>query len=125
MPNRIITSGSGVNSGTDQPPTEQLSDANQLAQQSLVNGLNVYPNPFTDELNVEFFNTAAGNKIMVDLYDVSGRLVYRKNVGTMGVGRNRVTLNLGENAFNPGVYIAKLNVNGETLSTAKVVKSRK
>jgi hypothetical protein len=125
VPNRIITSGSGVNSGTDQPPASQLSTANQLGQQSLVNGINVYPNPFTDELNVEFFNNAAGNRIMIDLYDMSGRLVYRRNLDGMGVGRNRVTLNLPDSGFNPGVYIAKLNVNGETLSTAKVIKSRK
>jgi hypothetical protein len=62
---------------------------------------------------------------MIDLYDMSGRLVYRRNLDGMGVGKNRVTLNLPDSGFNPGVYIAKLNVNGETLSTAKVIKSRK
>jgi len=123
VPNRIITSGTGV-SGNDQQPTQELS-TNQPGQQPIVNGMNIYPNPFTDELNVEFFNNAAGNRVMIDLYDMSGRLVFRREVGRVATGKNRVILNLRDNGFTPGVYIAKLNVNGETLSTAKLVKSRK
>jgi len=123
--NRIITSGSGVASGNDQPTNERISDANRGAQQPIASKINVYPNPFTDQLNLEFNNNAAGNKVVVDLYDMSGRLVFRRDVGHRSVGHNRLNLNLQENGFAPGVYLLKLTVNGQTLSTAKLIKNRK
>ena len=76
-------------------------------------------------MNIEFYNNATGNKITVDIYDMSGRLVYRRNAGNVPVGQNRLNLNVGNSGFTPGVYMVKLNVNGQTLSTAKLIKSRK
>jgi len=123
--NRIINSGSGVSSGVDQTPAERLSDANHTTQQPVVTRLSAYPNPFMDQLNIEFYNNAGGNKVTVDLYDMSGRLVYRRNAGSMPVGQNRLSLNLENSGFTPGVYVVKLNINGQVLNTTKLIKSRK
>jgi hypothetical protein len=123
--NRIINSGSGVSSGVDQAPAERLSDASRAGQQPIVTKLNAYPNPFMDQLNIEFYNNAAGNKVAVDLYDMSGRLVYRRNAGSMPVGQNKLNLNLENSGFTPGVYLVKLSINGQILSTRKLIKSRK
>ena len=124
VPNRIITPGTGIVSGNDQPANERLSDARN-AQQPLVTKINAYPNPFIDQVNIEFYNSAAGNKVTIDMYDMSGRLVYRRNAGNVPVGQNKLTLSVQDSGFTPGVYLVKLNVNGQTLSTAKLVKSRK
>ena len=124
VPNRIITPGTGIVSGNDQPANERLSDARN-AQQPLVTKINAYPNPFIDQVNIEFYNSAAGNKVTIDMYDMSGRLVYRRNAGNVPVGQNKLSLSVQDSGFTPGVYLVKLNVNGQTLSTAKLVKSRK
>ena len=124
VPNRIITPGTGIVSGNDQPANERLSDARN-AQQPLVTKINAYPNPFIDQVNIEFYNSAAGNKVTIDMYDMSGRLVYRRNAGNVPVGQNKLSLGVQDSGFTPGVYLVKLNVNGQTLSTAKLVKSRK
>ncbi|HYJ37729.1 MAG TPA: T9SS type A sorting domain-containing protein [Chitinophagaceae bacterium] len=125
VPNRIITTGSGVSSGTDQPPGQTLSNASRTAAQPIVGKINAYPNPFTDLVNIEFYNNAAGNRVMIDLYDMSGRLVYRRSPGHLPVGHNRLNLNVQNNGLTPGVYLLKLNVNGQTLSSTKLIKNRK
>jgi hypothetical protein len=125
VPNRIINSGTGVSSGTDQPTNDRANDVSVVTQQPVVTKISTYPNPFTDQLNIEFYNNAAGNKVVVDLYDMSGRLVYRRNAGSMPVGQNKLNLNVENSGFTPGVYVVKLVVNGQTLNTAKLIKSRK
>jgi hypothetical protein len=85
----------------------------------------MYPNPFTDQINLDFNNNSAGNNIAVDVYDMSGKLVYRRNYGRLPAGYNTVRLNTAEGQLNTGVYMVTLNVNGKPVQTTKMIKDRK
>ncbi|MBL7699543.1 MAG: fibronectin type III domain-containing protein [Chitinophagaceae bacterium] len=92
---------------------------NAAAQTSVVK---MYPNPFTDYVNLEFNNSSANNKISVEVYDLTGRISYRKNVGTLPEGRNTIKLGAAEARMKTGVYIVTLSVNGKTIKANKIMK---
>lgn len=75
-------------------------------------GYNVYPNPFTDEMNVSL-----GDKVIqgIHLTDLNGRIVKTFNVS----GMNNATLNVSDLAS--GVYLLNVKADGVT-ATKKVVK---
>lgn len=75
-------------------------------------GYNVYPNPFTDEMNVSL-----GDKVIqgIHLTDLNGRIVKTFNVS----GMNNATLNVSDLAS--GVYLLSVKADGVT-ATKKVVK---
>ncbi|HLA53182.1 MAG TPA: T9SS type A sorting domain-containing protein, partial [Flavitalea sp.] len=84
----------------------------------------MYPNPFTDFLNVDFNNSDASNKISVDVYDLSGRLAYRQNFGQIARGANTLRLSASDASMNTGVYIVTINVNGKAVQASKVIRTR-
>ena len=85
----------------------------------------MYPNPFVDQINLDFNNTKAGNHIAVDVFDISGRLVYRRNYGKLPAGYNTLRLNTAEGGLNTGVYMVTLTVNGKPVQATKMIKDRK
>lgn len=84
-----------------------------------------YPNPFTDNVKIDFENSSAANSVSVDIVDLAGRLVFRKDVGRVPAGMNTLRLDVGNSSFTPGVYMVRLNVNGKVVNTSKMVKARK
>jgi fibronectin type 3 domain-containing protein len=83
----------------------------------------IYPNPFTDVMNIEFNNPSASSKLMAEVYDVSGRLVYKQTYSGIPAGRNTLRLNsigLGNN----GVYIVALRMNGKIFKSVKVMRNK-
>lgn len=84
-----------------------------------------YPNPFTDNVKIDFNNSAAANKVSVDIVDLSGRTVFRKEVGRIPAGMNTLRLDVGSTALTPGVYMVRLYVNAKVVSTTKMIRARK
>ncbi|MDG1518437.1 MAG: T9SS type A sorting domain-containing protein, partial [Flavobacteriales bacterium] len=81
-------------------------------EEIIVTGLNVYPNPATDALNVKYEATLATT---VELTDLTGKVVATQ---TAQAGAN--TVNFATANVNAGVYFVNVkNVNGST--TQKVV----
>ncbi len=79
-------------------------------------GIEVFPNPATDILNVEFQNELSG-KINLALTDVSGRVVLNKNLNNITKGQIS-QINISELA--KGVYVLSIE-NGSDKFTQKVV----
>ena len=79
--------------------------------------INVYPNPFTDMLNIELENSINEN-LLVTIYDVQGKLV-ESSKQIIKAGENKIVLNTGELA--EGVYTIRLNAS-DFVNTYKVVK---
>ncbi|MDD4149339.1 MAG: T9SS type A sorting domain-containing protein, partial [Bacteroidales bacterium] len=75
------------------------------------NSINVYPNPFLNELIIEM----EGNNEIInfDILNALGQVVYKGNL----VGKTIVQTN----SFAPGVYIVKL-ANGKTFEFKKIIK---
>lgn len=78
------------------------------------------PNPFTQNLNVRF--TAAYNgSAQIDVLGTNGQTVLSKQVE---VSKGYVTIQLdGLSKLAPGMYIARLTMNGVIAGTQKIVKN--
>ena len=61
----------------------------------------IYPNPFKKETTVVYY--VPGNcYISLKIYDVTGRLIQTKNIGSTTEGKHRCVLNMDKAA--PGIY---------------------
>ena len=78
-------------------------------------GLNVYPNPAENEANISV--SVENANVAVTLTDLSGKVVYNNNLGTVN-GTKNVTINTGN--FANGIYMVAVNSNGN-ISTKKLV----
>jgi hypothetical protein len=77
------------------------------------------PNPAMGDLNVAFSLPRAGEATL-EVIDIGGRVVLRRDVGSLGMGRHVVRLNEGER-IHPGVYWLRLTHEGRTLKTKGAV----
>jgi large repetitive protein len=84
-----------------------------------------YPNPFTDNVKIDFVNSAANNQVSVDIVDITGRMVYRKDAGRLPAGMNTLRLDIGNSSLAPGMYIVRLTINGQVANSTRLVKARK
>jgi 5-hydroxyisourate hydrolase-like protein (transthyretin family) len=80
--------------------------------------LTVYPNPFTSVLNVQF-NLPNAAKVSVQLYSMSGALLYNNEAGTLNEGR--YNLPVQSSNLVSGMYLLKFNY-GQQSKTVKVMK---
>jgi hypothetical protein len=87
--------------------------------------VNVYPNPFNDLVNLDFTNDAAGNRVSAEVYDLTGRLVYRKDFNNLAAGRNILVLNGIEPTKATSVCLVALRVNGTIVQTVKMLRNHK
>ena len=77
-------------------------------------GLNVYPNPVSDILNISWNNTRSPGQIAI--YDILGNLVlYNDNK----VSGDRLRINTA--TWNPGIYLLKVG-NGNNAYVRKIIK---
>ncbi|MBL7923534.1 MAG: HYR domain-containing protein [Bacteroidia bacterium] len=82
-------------------------------------GMSVYPNPGTDQVNVEFEAAVAGD-YELSIFNVTGGVVLN-NTGTSFEGGNRISLPLSEVA--EGVYFLRLRM-GDAVSSVRLVVTR-
>jgi len=81
--------------------------------------LATWPNPVTDELNIQLTSSLRGN-VSVDILDLSGRTVLAGN-RMLSNGANRLSLPTGD--LNPGMYLLRIGNGGET-QVLRFVKTR-
>lgn len=82
-----------------------------------------YPNPFKENLFIDFNNSASGNIIHVEVYDFSGKFIHNCRVGNMPKGNTTLNLNLASKNLMAGIYYVRLSINGIPSKMMKVVKS--
>jgi len=78
--------------------------------------LTVYPNPANTSATVSF-DVANGTEVSVNVTDLSGKVVYSNNLGSVK-GAQKVSLNT--EVLNSGVYMVNVTMNG-AVSTKKLV----
>jgi chitodextrinase/predicted esterase len=114
--------------------TNSLDDAAAMSQQQ--NGLlqavegaggsfaikQVFPNPFNESFVVSFNNPSAVNKISVDVFDVSGRMLYKQYFGNVSAGSAALRVDAGNSIRQPGIYFVRMNVNGVGSRLVKMVR---
>lgn len=119
--NRTVTNATNSTSSTTE--TARVAQTTTTVAQELSQG-RMYPNPFIDQVNLDFNNTAADNNVSVDVYDLSGKLMFRRSFGKLAAGYNTLRVNTGTN-LNTGIYMITLNVNGKPVQVSKMVKTNK
>ncbi|WP_198315604.1 fibronectin type III domain-containing protein [Chitinophaga tropicalis] len=73
-----------------------------------------YPNPFQDQINVDI-QLKTETVVRVEIFDVSGRLLYSDYKGTVPAGATTLRINPGSRISAPGIYIMRLSgKNGES-----------
>jgi hypothetical protein len=115
----VVTPGALTGTVAEESATRT---ATQATTREVTEG-RMYPNPFLDQVNLDFNNTAADNHVSVDVYDLSGKLVFRKAFGKLAAGYNTLRVNTGSANLNTGIYMVTLNVNGKPVQVSKMIKA--
>ena len=85
----------------------------------------LYPNPFTDKLNVEINNPVQQATISVELFDAAGKKVYSQNFKNMPSGQTNLKLAVPANLYPASLYHAQVRVNGVVVGSVKLMKAVK
>jgi hypothetical protein len=104
-------------------PGSSLQPVDQLSNESKAEIGKVYPNPFDESVNVEFYNPSENKNVTIEIYDLTGRMVYNRNVGNVIPGKNNIILQSLNKNMSPGVYMLRLNINGRLSKTVKLIKA--
>ena len=78
----------------------------------------LYPNPASEFITIEFANSM-GEDTEIRLYDMSGKLVLRQDLGMLPYGNNSIRIEL--DALTSGLYFYELQ-SGESISSEKFIK---
>lgn len=82
--------------------------------------LNIYPNPASDLLNIDL-SLARETSVKMELFDLSGRLVYSNNSGNLGAGEHDLSMEVS--GLRTGSYTLRITA-GEEVINRKVVLTR-
>lgn len=84
-----------------------------------IDKFNVYPNPFKDNLNITFYSSKS-QTINIELYDISGRLIFKKQE-KMSAGASKI-VNISEiKLVSNGTYLVRLSTPDESY-LKKIIK---
>lgn len=81
-----------------------------------LNGVSVYPNPFNETTTVEL-NLLSNDEVVVEMFDMAGKLVSSQNEGVLAAGKHNIAMN-GANLAD-GMYFLKITA-GTSVITQKV-----
>jgi len=97
-------------------PYDFTGNENQLVSQTYA----IYPNPFTDRINIQLAPSINGNGT-AELFDIGGFLIRKENIEIQnGLIQLEFT---GIKTLSPGLYVLRINQNSRLLLTEKVMKN--
>ncbi len=86
----------------------------------IVSGQTIYPNPASDLATLKY-TLKTGAPVIINVYDITGKLIRSKNEGNVGAGLNQQLINTQDLA--DGVYLVSVEADGIT-SVSKLVVAR-
>jgi len=105
-----ISYGGGTASCTT--PATKVITINKCADQNTgindletISTVTLFPNPTNDQVNVQF-ELQQTTEVVVELTDLSGRIIYSTTLNNLSVGKNNATIDLS--AYNNGIYMLAL-----------------
>nr|WP_319572824.1 T9SS type A sorting domain-containing protein [uncultured Draconibacterium sp.] len=82
--------------------------------------INVYPNPFTDNITVKISAVQKESQLQIELYNVVGQKVYAtEEQGVIGEYSDEISLS----GYGNGMYLMKVSQDGQTVLTKKLIKN--
>ena len=88
-------------------------------EENAINGLGVYPNPFTTIATVNF-NNNTGIDPIIEVVNMVGQVVYTENLGDASRLQN---ITIDGTSFDAGIYMINIKV-GEVLTSKRVVLTK-
>ncbi len=88
--------------------------------ESLIEGINTYPNPVTDKLTLSITSKKDAS-ILLMLYDLTGRNLVSETYD-LSTGNNTLTINTEK--LQPGIFILRITTDEGTNMIRKVIKSQ-
>ncbi len=85
----------------------------------ILHGMKIYPNPFSETSTLEFYSERSNEKIELNIYDMTGRLVQVNPKITTLNGRNESQLKKGN--LLPGIYFIHIASEKNGAQTLKVI----
>lgn len=108
----IGTHGRGIYEARDFYEAVGISENLSIVQNT---NLTIYPNPATDYTNISF-NLNQRTNTFIKVYDLSGKIIYSEDIGSLEKGKNIHKLQFGK--LQKGTYIIKLDA-GKNSSSGK------
>jgi hypothetical protein len=93
----------------------------ELTADKTVNDLRVYPNPANGKVNV-VFNGVDGEKAVINVIDLSGRLVQTENLGTLRP--DEINYSFDVSSLNAGIYIVNISATSGVKRTVKLIVTK-
>ncbi|WP_163324874.1 T9SS type A sorting domain-containing protein [Draconibacterium mangrovi] len=82
--------------------------------------VNVYPNPFTDNVTVKISAVQQESQIQVDVFNAVGQKIYvTQEQGVIGTYSHEINLS----RYGNGMFLVKVSQNGQTVLTKKLIKN--
>lgn len=98
-------------------PSNLTASINELGRTDL--SLNVFPNPAVESAQINF-KLASETEVTITVADVSGKVIYSENKGSMVAGRHFAMINTSTLA--KGFYTIAVKTNNSTNTTKLIVK---
>lgn len=99
----------------------KITDVSVNEQKRGFDNLAAYPNPFASNFTLSF-NLPAKDNVDVEIYDLSGKLLYQNRFLNLFKGNNSVTIK-PRNSLSSGIYMVKLTaLNSKTSETIRITK---
>ncbi len=96
-----------------------------LHVEDILKQVNVYPNPFDKKIMVSFYNKVSTNDIGIGIFDVNGKLLYNYHAGKLPAGNNTLSMDVNNLPVTNGIYMVRLQVNGITDKTYKLIRLKR
>lgn len=98
-------------------PSNPVASIKELGRNDL--SLNVFPNPAVESAQINF-QLATETEVAITLADLTGKIIYSENKGSMVAGRHFATINTSTLA--KGFYTIAVKTNNSTNTTKLIVK---
>ncbi len=112
------TFGAGKNVRAESRNSADDIIADIIIEEEIIGSLTAYPNPVSDVLNVNYRTTT--ESAVLSVYHVSG-----KKVAEQALGKDVPTHQLNLSGFANGIYLVRIDENGQAPITQRVVKGSK
>ncbi|NLR59277.1 T9SS type A sorting domain-containing protein [Chitinophaga polysaccharea] len=120
MPNTLTSINTTSQSMTVGPQDNKFMDAQPATKGNLL--VNVYPNPYADNLFVDLTLSKPAAILRMDICDPSGKVVYSETKTAVPEGRNLFQLNTSGSVVVSGIYILKITASSGETKGIKLMK---
>jgi hypothetical protein len=116
----VIFSDNGTTDWESQQAVADVQTVVGVAENTLLESFNVYPNPTVNVINVAYNLNAASN-VTIDVLNIVGARVMNLDLGTQSAGEQRTQLDLS--VLEAGMYLVNVTV-GDRVVTSRVTLNK-